>query len=129
MNAKILIVDDNILNLELAADVLELDGFDVRTAASGAEGIRLAEAWRPDLILMDLRMPEMSGLDALELLRRREATCDIPIAVLTTSAMKGDEERLLASGFSAYLSKPIDPSTFGAAVQSLLEQSRSDSGE
>ena len=78
MNARILVVDDNLLNLELAADVLELDGFDVRTAAS---------------------------------------------------AMKGDAERLLASGFSAYLSKPIDPATFGAAVQSLLDRSRSGSGE
>ncbi len=124
MSARILIVDDNALNLELAADVLEMEGFEVRTAASGAEGIALAEQWRPDLVLMDLRMPEMSGLDALQVLREREATRDIPVAVLTASAMKGDEERLLNSGFTAYLSKPIDPATFGARVAELLETTR-----
>ncbi len=127
MSGKVLIVDDNELNLELAADVLEMEGFDVRTATSGAEGIRMAEAWHPDLILMDLRMPEMSGLDALQVLRERESTRDIPVAVLTASAMKGDEERLLNSGFSAYLSKPIDPATFGGEVQSLLDRARSNS--
>ena len=87
----------------------------------------MAEAWHPDLILMDLRMPEMSGLDALQVLRERESTRDIPVAVLTASAMKGDEERLLNSGFSAYLSKPIDPATFGGEVQSLLDRARSNS--
>lgn len=127
MSGKVLIVDDNELNLELAADVLEMEGFDVRTATSGAEGIRMAEAWHPDMILMDLRMPEMSGLDALQVLRERESTRDIPVAVLTASAMKGDEERLLNSGFSAYLSKPIDPATFGGEVQSLLDRARSNS--
>ena len=127
MSARVLIVDDNELNLELAADVLEMEGFDVRTATSGPEGIRMAEAWHPDLILMDLRMPEMSGLDALQVLRERESTRDIPVAVLTASAMKGDEERLLNSGFSAYLSKPIDPATFGGEVQSLLDRARSNS--
>ena len=127
MSARVLIVDDNELNLELAADVLEMEGFDVRTATSGAEGIRMAEAWHPDLILMDLRMPEMSGLDALQVLRERESTRDIPVAVLTASAMKGDQERLLNSGFSAYLSKPIDPATFGGEVQSLLDRTRADS--
>lgn len=120
MSAKILVVDDNELNLELAADVLELEGFEVRTAGSGPEGIRIAGEWKPDLILMDLRMPEMSGLDALQLLRAGEETREIPVAVLTASAMKGDEERLLNSGFTAYLSKPIDPATFGQEVASLL---------
>ncbi len=122
MSAKILIVDDNELNLELAADVLEMEGFEVQTAQSGAEGVQLAKQWHPDLILMDLRMPEMSGLDALQVLREQESTRGIPVAVLTASAMKGDEERLLNSGFSAYLSKPIDPGCFGREVQSLLDR-------
>jgi len=117
---KILIVDDNLLNLELAADVLELDGFEVITASSGREGITQAEQTHPDLVLMDLRMPEMSGLEAMLELHRNEATCDIPVAVLTASAMKGDEEHLLASGFSAYLQKPIDPSRFADQVAALL---------
>lgn len=128
MSARILIVDDNELNLELASDVLEMEGFEVQTAMSGTKGIRLAEQWCPDLILMDLRMPEMSGLDVLQVLREREGTRDIPVVVLTASAMKGDKERLLNSGFSAYLSKPIDPASFGQEVQSLLDHCRPVSG-
>jgi len=118
--ATILIVDDNLLNLELAADVLELADFDVITASSGRESIEKAEQIYPDLILMDLRMPEMSGLDAMLELHRNEATRDIPVAVLTASAMKGDEEQLLNSGFFAYLQKPIDPSRFADQVAALL---------
>jgi len=116
----ILIVDDNLLNLELAADVLELADFDVITADSGHEAITKAEQIHPDLILMDLRMPEMSGLEAMLALHGNEATRDIPVAVLTASAMKGDEEHLLASGFSAYLQKPIDPSRFADQIAALL---------
>jgi len=118
--AKILVVDDNLLNLELAADVLELADFEVLTANSGLESIEIAGKIHPDLILMDLRMPEMSGLDAMLELRRNETTCDIPVCVLTASAMKGDEEKLLNSGFSAYLQKPIDPSRFAEHVASIL---------
>jgi len=118
--ATILIADDNLLNLELAADVLELAGFDVITANSGREAIATAEQVRPDLILMDLRMPEMSGLEAMLALHDNEATRDIPVAVLTASAMKGDDEKLLNSGFSAYLQKPIDPSCFADQVAALL---------
>ncbi len=118
---NILIVDDNLLNLELAADVLEMAGFDIITASSAREGIAKAEQNHPDLILMDLRMPEMSGLEAMLALRRNRATSDIPVAVLTASVMKGDAESLLNSGFSAYLDKPIDPSRFAAQVADLLE--------
>jgi len=120
--AMILVVDDNLLNLELAADVLELGGFDVVTATSGQQGIEMAEQTHPDLILMDLRMPEMSGLDAMLALRSNEATCHIPVAVLTASAMKGDEEKLLNSGFYAYLQKPIDPSRFADQVAAILDR-------
>jgi two-component system cell cycle response regulator DivK len=119
--ALILIVDDNELNVELACDVLELEGFDVATACSGQEGIEKAGKLMPDLILMDLRMPEMSGLDAMLALRASDVTRDIPVAVLTASAMKGEEERLLDCGFDAYLQKPINPSTFGQLIGTLLK--------
>jgi two-component system cell cycle response regulator DivK len=119
--ALILIVDDNELNLELAHDVLELEGYEVATANSGSAGIEKAKSLMPDLILMDLRMPEMSGLDAMLVLRSTDLTRDIPIAVLTASAMKGEEERLLNSGFDAYLQKPINPSTFSEQVNLLLK--------
>jgi len=120
MMATILIVDDNLLNLELAADVLEMADFDVITADSGQEAIEKAIKLRPDLILMDLRMPQMSGLEAMLELHRNEDTRHIPVAVLTASAMKGDEEQLLNSGFFAYLQKPIDPSRFADQVKALL---------
>jgi len=122
MTARVLIVDDNLLNLELAADVLELEGFDVITANSGREGVKKAKQYHPDLVLMDLRMPEMSGLEAMEELRGHAETRDIPVVVLTASAMKGDRERLLDSGFYAYLQKPIDPSCFAEQVAALLER-------
>ncbi|MDQ6955797.1 MAG: response regulator [Mariprofundaceae bacterium] len=117
----VLIVDDNLLNLELAADVLELAGFDVMMASSGRESIEKAEQAIPDLVLMDLRMPEMSGLEAMQALHNNQITSNIPVAVLTASAMKGDEERLLQSGFSAYLQKPIDPSRFADQVTELIK--------
>jgi two-component system cell cycle response regulator DivK len=119
--ALILIVDDNELNLELANDVLELEGFEVVTASSGPESIEKAKSLMPDLILMDMRMPGMSGLDAMLVLRSNDSTRGIPVAVLTASAMKGEEERLLASGFDAYLQKPINPSKFGEQVNLLLK--------
>ena len=120
--AHILIVDDNEMNLELAHDVLEMSGFSVETADSGEKSVKLARSGQPDLILMDLRMPGMSGLDALHLLRADAATRDIPVAVLTASAMKGDEHRLLKEGFDAYLQKPIDPSSFADSVMDILKK-------
>jgi len=120
MTIRVLIVDDNMLNLELAADVLALADFDVITASSGKEGVELAIRHHPDLVLMDLRMPEMGGLEAMQELRRNAVTRDISVAVLTASAMKGDAERLLNSGFSAYLEKPIDPARFAEQVAALL---------
>ncbi|HED14664.1 MAG TPA: response regulator [Gammaproteobacteria bacterium] len=118
--AKILIVDDNLLNLELTADILGLAGYKTVTASSGKEGIEKAEQTNPDLILMDLRMPGMSGLEAMLKLQRGVTTCDIPVAVLTASVMKGDKEKLLNSGFYAYLQKPIDASRFPDQVAALL---------
>lgn len=119
--ALILIVDDNELNLELACDILELEGFETVTAGSGPEGIEKAKSLMPDLILMDLRMPGMSGLEAMQVLRASDSTHGIPVAVLTASAMKGEEERLLDKGFNAYLQKPIEPSKFGQQVSLLLK--------
>ena len=118
---RILIVDDNLLNLELAQDILELAGFSVDTADNAGKGVELAKQRQPNLVLMDLRMPGASGLDALHQLRAEPATRHIPVVVLTASAMKGDESRLLAEGFDAYLQKPIDPPTFADTVAALLD--------
>lgn len=120
--AHILIVDDNLLNLELAQDILELAGFNVDVADNAEKGIELAKEGQPDLILMDLRMPVISGLDALHQLRADAATRHIPVVVLTASAMKGDEHRLLAEGFDGYLQKPINPPTFADDVTALMNK-------
>jgi len=119
--ARILIVDDNELNLELAMDVLELDGFEVDMALSGEDGVKKARAMQPDMVLMDMRMPGMNGLEAMRVLKADSATCHIPVVVLTASVMRGDSERLLAEGFDAYLQKPIDPALFAGKVRSILK--------
>jgi len=118
--ARVLIVDDNQLNLELARDILEMDDFEVEIAESGSEGIEKAKQAIPDLVLMDLRMPEMDGLEAMQIIHNDASTCHIPVVVLTASVMKGEQDRLMAAGFDAFLQKPIDPSKFADEVTSLL---------
>ena len=117
----VLIVDDNPLNLELACDVLELEGFHVTLVNSGEKSIALAREKAPDLILMDLRMPGMSGLETMHELRKSEKTRHIPVVVLTASVMLGDKERLLAEGFDGFMQKPISPATFADEVRAYLK--------
>src|SRR5438132_12641583 len=103
----ILIVDDNEQNRKLARDVLQFAGFRTLEAAGGLEGLSLAVEHRPDLILMDIRMPDMKGTEAVRKLREDERTAAIPVVALTSSTMKGDRERFLADGFDRHLDKPI----------------------
>jgi len=120
-STHILIVDDNQLNLELAGDLLELEGFQVTLLDGGEVAVAEARKIQPCLILMDLRMPGMSGLEAQHALRRCEATKHIPVVVLTASVMIGEKERLLAEGFDGFMQKPIDVSTFSNEVRSFLK--------
>lgn len=117
---SVLIVDDNPLNLELACDVLELEGFHVCIVDDGEKSIVTAQQNLPDLILMDLRMPGMSGLEAMHELRKSENTRHIPIVVLTASVMAGEEARLLAEGFDGFMQKPISPATFADEVRAYM---------
>jgi two-component system cell cycle response regulator DivK len=103
----ILIVDDNEQNRKLARDVLRHAGVRTLEAGGGFEGISLATEHRPDLVLMDIRMPDMNGTEALRKLRGDERTAAIRVVALTSSTMKGDRERFLADGFDGYLEKPI----------------------
>ena len=119
-NPNILIVDDNLLNLELACDVLELDNFNITIVDSGEKSVAVALENPPDLILMDLRMPGMSGLDALHELRKSERTREIPIIVLTASVMAGEAKRLLREGFDGFMQKPISASSFADEVRAYL---------
>ena len=104
---RILIVEDNELNMKLLNDVLEAHGYDVVKAARGAEALELARQARPDLILMDLQLPDISGLDATRRLKGDPETNSIPVIAVTAFAMAGDESRARDAGCDGYLPKPI----------------------
>jgi two-component system, cell cycle response regulator DivK len=118
----ILIVDDNENNRKLARDVLQFAGFLTVEASGGIEGVALATERRPDLVLMDIRMPDLSGTEALNQLRADARTAEIPIVALTSSTMHGDEERFTAAGFDGYLAKPISVREFPDQVRSYLRR-------
>ena len=117
---KILIIEDNLLNLELATDLLEANGFAVASAPTAEEGLQLARELEPDLVLMDFGLPGMDGLSATKNLKTDPATRHLTIVGLTAHAMKGDEELALSAGCDGYLTKPIDTRTFVATVKNFL---------
>jgi CheY-like chemotaxis protein len=116
----ILIVDDHAANLKLAQVVLELAGFRVRTAANAEEALVILKVARPELILMDLQLPGIDGLECVRIVKANPSTRSIPIVALTSYAMKGDEEKALEAGCDGYLTKPIDTRTFAESVSSFL---------
>ena len=119
---NVLIVDDNPMNMKLVRVLLTGEGYEVRTAADALEALDILKEWRPLLILMDIQLP---GIDGLELTRRLKAdpgTDQIIIIGLTAYAMKGDEERILAAGCEAYIAKPIDTRTLPGVIATLIEK-------
>ncbi len=112
MAKTVLIVEDNELNMKLFHDLLEAHGYDTLQTRSGVEAITLARRHKPDLILMDIQLPEVSGLDVIKWLKEDDATKSIPVIAVTAFAMKGDEERIREGGCEAYISKPISVSMF-----------------
>lgn len=120
MSGLILIVDDNGNNRKLARDVLEFAGFETVLATGGIEGVALAQAHLPALVLMDIRMPDLGGAEALKLLREDPRTKVIPVVALTSSTMHGDGERFLKEGFDGYLAKPISVKEFPDQVRGFL---------
>jgi two-component system, cell cycle response regulator DivK len=116
----ILIVDDNENNRKLARDVLEYAGFTTLEATGGVEGVAMAIEHTPALVLMDIRMPDLNGTEALKLLREDSRTAQIPIVALTSSTMSGDEQRFLAEGFDGFLAKPISVREFPEQVRGFL---------
>ncbi len=118
--SKILIVEDNPANLTLATFLLESAGHTVLSATDAETGLVMARDKSPNLILMDIQLPGMDGLNAVSLLKRDEATRAIPVIALTALAMKGDEERIRASGFDDYVAKPLRYKEFLATVAAQL---------
>lgn len=108
----ILIVEDNDKNLKLARDLLRYRGYRTLETARGTDSVSLAAEQHPDLILMDVQLPDTDGVTALRRLRAHPATRTIPVVALTAFAMAGDRDRLLAAGFDGYLAKPIDTRRF-----------------
>ncbi len=105
---KVLVVEDNEANLKLLKKILEHGGFDVLEARNGVEGVVIAGEGMPDLILMDVQMPEMDGITAMKTIKSNiPALKDTPVIAITAYAMKGDRERLISEGFSDYISKPV----------------------
>jgi two-component system, cell cycle response regulator DivK len=117
---RILIVDDNVQNLKLAQVILANEGYDVWTAADAEDALALLRTSRPKVILMDLQLPGMDGLELTRLLKADPSTRSIRVIALTAYAMKGDEEKALAAGCDAYLSKPIDTDRLPEIVRSHL---------
>ena len=120
MTKRILVVEDNDLNRKLFCDVLQASGFAVDSVADGAEAIERAKAFFPNLVIMDIQLQDISGLDLIAGLKRDSALRDIPVLAVTAYAGKGDEERIRQVGAEGYLAKPVSITPFMNAVRGLL---------
>ena len=118
--ATVLVVEDNPANLKLATFLLESAGHAVLSAADAETALTIARAEQPNLILMDIQLPGMDGLEATSLLKRDDATRAIPVIALTALAMKGDEERIRAAGCDGYIAKPLSYRDFLATISAQL---------
>ncbi len=122
MSKTVLIVEDNELNMKLFNDLLETRGCKILQTRSGVEAVALARQNRPDLILMDIQLPEVSGLEVTQWLKDDEELRSIPIIAVTAFAMKGDEDKIRQGGCEAYLSKPISVAKFFETVDRYLKE-------
>jgi CheY-like chemotaxis protein len=121
MNDSILIVDDNIDNLMVTQILLESEGYDIRMAEDARQALNILMTFRPKLILMDIQLPGMDGLELTRLLRKDRALEDVTIVALSAYAMKSDAENARAAGCEGYITKPIDTRTFVSVVESYLK--------
>lgn len=121
MPKKVLIVEDNELNMKLFSDLLEAHGYETVGTDNGLNALDLAREHDPDLILMDIQLPEVSGLEVTKWLKDDDDLSSIPVIAVTAFAMKGDEERIRAGGCEAYMSKPIIISTFIETIRKFLD--------
>jgi two-component system, cell cycle response regulator DivK len=120
MPKKVLIVEDNELNMKLFHDLLDAQGYDILETREGLQALALARQHRPDLILMDIQLPEISGLEVTKWLKEDDQLSHIPVVAVTAFAMKGDEERIREGGCEAYISKPISVSHFLDTIRRFI---------
>lgn len=121
MAKTVLIVEDNDLNMKLFHDLLDAHGFATLQTSDGMEALNMARQHRPDLILMDIQLPEVSGLEVTKWIKEDDDLKEIPIVAVTAFAMKGDEEKIRECGCEAYVSKPISVTAFIDTVKDLIE--------
>jgi two-component system, cell cycle response regulator DivK len=124
MTKTVLIVEDNELNMKLFRDLLEAHGIATIETRNGLDVLEIARAQKPDLILMDIQLPEVSGLDVTKWLKADAALSDIPVIAVTAFAMKGDEEKIRQGGCEDYISKPISVSRFIEVIKTYLDKPR-----
>ena len=117
----VLIIEDNEQNIYLATFLLKNSGYQVVQARSGEEGLTQSQKARPDLILLDIQLPEMDGYEVVRRLKILPETADIPVVAVTSYAMAGDREAILAAGCHGYVEKPIDPDSFVATVTAFIQ--------
>lgn len=120
----ILIIEDNEKNRKLERDVLQFNGYEVIESETAEEGIRLAQERHPVLILMDIQLPGMNGIEALARLRNDPETRDVPVIAVTASAMTQDQQKIMDAGFDGYQRKPLDLKEFLEAIRRMLEKGR-----
>jgi len=116
----ILIIEDNAMNMKLVRDVLRVKGYDTLEAGTAEEGLRIARERHPDLILMDIQLPGMSGIDAIKVLRADTTTSRIRVVAITASVMQQDTQQITRAGFDGFIEKPIDLRVFLATVQQAI---------
>ncbi len=116
----VLVVEDNELNMKLFHDLLEVHGYNILQTKDGMDALRLAREHKPDLILMDIQLPEVSGLEVTKWIKEDDDLKSIPVIAVTAFAMKGDEEKIREGGCEAYIAKPISVTNFLETVQRFL---------
>ena len=122
VNKRVLVVEDNEKNMKLFRDILQATGYTALEASSGAQALEIAAESTPALVLMDIQLPDMGGVEALRRLRENERTERIPVLALTAQAMHGDRERFLAAGFDGYFSKPVDVAELMETVRRYCDE-------
>lgn len=126
--AHVLVVEDDPLSQRLMRDVLQVHGYDTVVAGSAEEGLLLAKAHRPDVVLMDIRLPGMDGFAALDALRAEPTTADVPVLAVTASVMMGEREKIMGAGFDGYHPKPIQIPQLLAEIAQMLATGRQSRG-
>lgn len=121
MSKTVLIVEDNELNMKLFHDLLDAHGYDTLQTKDGMQALQIAREHRPDLILMDIQLPEVSGLEVTKWLKEDDELSSIPVVAVTAFAMKGDEEKIREGGCEAYIAKPISVTEFLETVRRFLD--------